>query len=204
MNIICFGDSITEAATCPPELGWPTLLQMLLDKAATRKFVVHNRGVGGDTTACGFDRLETDVLPLLPGLVIVQFGFNDANVRDWAAVPRVGLREFEKNLCEFHRITKARTSRCVFIVNHTLGPVVGTQGNGKSYQENFEPYNLLIRDTAHRLDAPIVDLPALMARRDVNPTTIVADDGLHLNVSGNRAYADMVFERLQQILGGSG
>ena len=104
MNIICFGDSITEGAEFAKPERWPSVLQSKLDSGQMGRFKVYNRGVGGDTTACGFDRLDTDVLPLLPGLLLVQFGFNDANVRDWAVVPRVGLQEFKKNLREFHRI----------------------------------------------------------------------------------------------------
>ena len=82
MNIICFGDSITEAAEVAPTARWPTVLQSKLDEWKPGRFKVHNLGIGGHTSAQGFDRLDEDLLPVLPGLVVVQFGFNDANVRD--------------------------------------------------------------------------------------------------------------------------
>ena len=95
MNIICFGDSITEAAEVAPTDRWPTVLQSQLDEWKPDRFKVHNLGMGGHTSAQGFDRLDEDLLPVLPGLVLIQFGFNDANVRDWAVVPRVRRRSYD-------------------------------------------------------------------------------------------------------------
>ncbi|MFQ6021962.1 MAG: SGNH/GDSL hydrolase family protein [Acidiferrobacterales bacterium] len=202
MNIICFGDSITEGAEFVPMDRWPTVLQSRLDVLKPSKFTVHNRGVGSDTTTRGFDRLDSDVLPLLPGLLLVQFGFNDGNVRDWAMVPRVGVEEFKRNLREFHRIAHAQQGQCVFVVNHTIAAVSGKQGNGKSYNENLQPYNPAIRAVAQQLGAPAIDLPMLMAQRRVDLETLLTDDRLHLSVPGNQIYADIVFDMLVTILRG--
>lgn len=203
-NIICFGDSITEAAEFANDERWPSLLQACLDTWRPGEFKVHNRGIGGDTTACAFDRLESEVLPLLPGVLLVQFGFNDANVRDWAVVPRVGLDEFKKNLHEFHRIAHTHGGRCVFIVNHTVAAVTGKQGNGLHYNDNMEPYNSAIREVAQTCQATAIDLPALMAQWRAALDLFVVDDGLHLSAFGNRLYAEMVFGALKDILVPSG
>jgi lysophospholipase L1-like esterase len=200
MNIVCFGDSITEGAEFAESQRWPSLLQAHLDRWRPGAFVVHNRGVGGDTTARAFDRLESDVLPLLPGVLLVQFGFNDANVRDWAHVPRVGLTEFQKNLHEFHRLGNTQGGECVFIVNHTIGAVPGRQGNGKSYNENFEPYNRTVGALARELGALAIDLPRMMQQRLVDLGDFLAVDRLHLSRAGNHQYAAMLFEGLSQIM----
>lgn len=200
INIICFGDSITEAAEFARQQRWPALLQAKLDAWMNGRFTVHNRGVGGDTTARAFDRLESDVLPLLPGMLLVQFGFNDANVRDWAAVPRVGLDEFRKNLREFYRLAVDAGGKCAFIVNHTIARVAGRQGNNRSYNDNLEPYNSAIREVACGCKAPMIDLPAMLARQPLPLNGMLAEDGLHLSIPGNRAYADLVFAALRQIL----
>lgn len=200
MNIICFGDSITEAARAGSGARWTALLQKELDNWQRGAFTVHNRGVGGHTSGQGFDRLHSDVLPLLPGLLLVQFGFNDANVRDWAIVPRVGLPEFKKNLREFHRVAHARGGRCVFTVNHTIGESPGRQGNGKNYQDNLRPYNRAIRKLAEELDAAHIDLPWIMAQRRIDLSEFLAEDALHLSSAGNRIYAAMMFEALRPIL----
>jgi len=200
MNIICFGDSITEAAEVSPEARWTSLLQRDLDSWQEGAFTVHNRGMGGHTSGEGFDRLHSDVLPLLPGLLLVQFGFNDANVRDWAMAPRVGLPEFKKNLREFHRVAHARGGRCVFIVNHTIGQSPGRQGNGKNYQDNLRPYNRAIRKLAEELDAAHIDLPLIMAQQHIELSEFLAEDALHLSAAGNRIYAAMILEALRPLL----
>lgn len=196
MKIICFGDSITEAAEVALKDRWPTMLQSRLNEWRPARFRVHNLGMGGHTSAQGFDRLNEDLLPVLPGLVLVQFGFNDANVRDWAVVPRVGLDEFKKNLREFHRIITVHQGRSIFIINHTVGVVPGVQGNGQSYKDNVQPYNIAIRQIAEESETSYIDLPSMMTRWRVDLAAFLTEDQIHLSADGNRTYADMVFDGL--------
>lgn len=199
INIICFGDSITEGAEFPVKARWTTLLQKNLDAAKAGVFKVYPRGIGGNTTAQGFDRFYSDVLPLLPGVLLIQFGFNDANIKDFSTVPRVGLLEFEKNLKEFHRIAKANNSIPVFILNHSIGDVNGKQGNGKTYNENVAPYNKAIRDIANELNAELIDIPLQMTLLDIKVSDFVSGDNLHLSLEANHHYAGIIFNGLNQI-----
>ena len=64
MNVVCFGDSIMHAAEFSECNRWPNILQRKLDVWRHGAFTVFNRGIGGNTSARGFDRLETDVIPL--------------------------------------------------------------------------------------------------------------------------------------------
>lgn len=196
-RVICFGDSITEAAEVASAQRWPRRLQYLLDEYWPGGFEVLNRGVGGNTSAQGLDRVGTDILPYLPAILLVEFGLNDANVYDWARVPRVSSDEFRKNLREFQRIAVHSGGQCVFVINHTLGEVPGSQGNGHSYQENFAPYNLVIRELAVTLNTPYIDLPALMAAHKIAVKDFVDSDGIHLTVKGNYLYAEMILAGLQ-------
>jgi len=199
INIICFGDSITEGAEFPVNARWTSLLQKKLDEVKPDVFEVHNRGIGGNTTAQGFDRFYSDVLPLLPGVLLIQFGFNDANVKDFSIIQRVGLAEFEKNLREFHRIAVNNNSVPVFILNHIIGEVDGKQGNGITYNENFAPYNETIRKIAIDLDTTLIDLPMQMMIKDIKVKDFVAGDQIHLSLSANRLYADMIYSGLNGI-----
>jgi lysophospholipase L1-like esterase len=203
MNIVCFGDSITHAADFAEADRWPTILQRKLDERKLGAFKVYNRGIGGHTTAQGLDRFFTDVMPLLPAVVLIEFGFNDGNVADWSKKPRVGLDEFKANLREMHRAIRSRKGTPVFIVNHTIGPSSWKGGNGKSYNANFAPYNPAIKQVAVALKAPTIDLPAMMRRRRVDLNEFLSeheDDNLHLSARGNHLYADMVFETLTLLL----
>lgn len=199
INVICFGDSITEGAEFSEQDRWTTLLEIKLDAAKPGVFKVHNKGIGGNTSAQGFDRIETDVLSLLPGIVLIQFGFNDANVRDYSIEPRVGLAEFEKNLKEFHRIVKAHNSIPLFVLNHTIGEVEGEQGNGESYNDNCVAYNAAIRRIALALDAGLIDIPLQMTLRSISTEDFVAEDQIHLSLQGNYDYADIIYTGLNEI-----
>jgi len=200
MNIVCLGDSITQAEGFAEGDRWPTVLQRKLDEWKPGAYGVYNRGISGHTTTQGLDRFETDVLPLLPAVVLVEFGFNDSYVRAWSRKARVGLDEFRANLREVHRVVRARKGTCVFIVNHTIGKLDGKGGNGRTHNANIAQYDKAVREVAAALKAPLVDLPALMKRRRVAAERFVCDDKLHLSVEGNHIYADMVFESMKPML----
>jgi lysophospholipase L1-like esterase len=199
INIICFGDSITEGAEFPVNARWTSLLQKKLDTAKPETFEVHNRGIGGNTSAQGFDRFWTDILPLLPGVLLIQFGFNDANVKDFSIIPRVGIVEFEKNLKEFYRIAKDNNSIPVFIMDHIIGEVDGEQGNGKTYNENIIPYNTAVRNIVNELKAEFIDIPLQMSIRNIEINDFVSGDKIHLSLEANHAYADIIYTSLNQI-----
>lgn len=200
-KIICFGDSITHAVSFSEADRWPVILQYKLNEWKPETFKVYNRGIGGNTSAQGFDRLATDIIPLLSGIVLIEFGFNDATVREWASVPRVGLEEYKKNLKEFHRIITSYKGQCIFIVNHTIGKSNIKQGNNKTYNENFTPYNPAIKSVAEEVKAPIIDLPQIIKREKINLQHLVsAEDGLHLSIEGNHIYADMVYKALISLI----
>ena len=194
LNIICFGDSITEGGDVENSKRWTSLLQARLDENFPGDNRVINKGIGGNTSAQGFDRYCDDVLPYLPGLLLVEFGFNDANVKDWSIEPRVSLGEFIRNLREFHRIATANNSSCVFILNHSIADVEGVQGNGLTYNENLLPYDQAVITLAEELKAEIIGLPEMMAAKGVPLQEYLSDDNLHLSEVGNKHYAQMIFD----------
>jgi len=200
MNIICFGDSITQASDCSEGDRWPTVLQIALDDWRVNQYKVYNRGVGGDTTANGLARFADDILPLLPGVLLVEFGINDCNHAAWRRVPAVGVEEYKKNLREFHRVCRAQKGVCVFIVNHPLSRARIPQGNGRTLHANLLPYNAAVRVLGADLKTPLIDLPAMIQERRIRLTALVQEDGIHLTAQGNHLYAAMVFDCLQEIL----
>jgi len=194
LNIICFGDSITEGGDVEKSKRWTSLLQARLDENYPGDYRVINKGIGGNTSAQGFDRYCDDVLPYLPGLLLVEFGFNDANVKDWSIEPRVSLGEFIRNLREFHRIATANNSSCVFILNHSIADVEGMQGNGLTYNENISPYDQAVITLAEELKAEVIGLPGMMAAKGIPLREYLSDDNLHLSEAGNKHYAQMIFD----------
>jgi lysophospholipase L1-like esterase len=156
--------------------------------------------VGGHTSAQGFDRLQGDVLPLLPGVVLFEFGFNDAFVQEFTVQPRVTLAEFHAKMTEMVRIVAANGGQPVLIINHTEDNQ-RPQGNGQSYSACYRPYDAALRELSAKLNIPAIDLPAMMLDRRVNLPEFLSADGIHLGITGNRIYAEMVCDGLIACLG---
>lgn len=200
-RIVCFGDSITFGRSQPEGVRWTALLASEMDRNFPGHFEVFNRGVGGNTTAQGLERFAGDVAPHLPGLVLIEFGFNDASVPVGLRTNRVGLAEFQRNLLEIIRLVKAGKGSPILLANHPI-PVVRTpseQGNGKNYAVNFQPYQPAIREVAAKSRTPLIDLEASMRAARVSMKELLSEDNLHLSRSGNAIYARHVWEGLERL-----
>jgi acyl-CoA thioesterase-1 len=197
-NVVCFGDSIT-AAHGAERHRWPVILQYRLEEWRPGCYNVYTQGSGGHTTAQGLERMESEVLVHMPGVVIIEFGLNDANCRPWQTKPRVSLSEYTENLLSIGRMVRSRKGIPVFTVNHPVYGPCGAQGDGRSYPRRVDSYNQAIRRVARTLKAGLIDLPALMRARRVDPK-VFYQDCVHLSPEGNRIYAGLVFERLTRIL----
>lgn len=71
MVIVCLGDSLTEGAGVLPEQCWVSLLQ----SGSRHRWL--NAGISGDTSLGMLVRLQTQVLPAKPDMVIWLGGYND-------------------------------------------------------------------------------------------------------------------------------
>jgi acyl-CoA thioesterase-1 len=77
LTLVCLGDSYTAGygATTPyvedSTQSYPAFLQKKIN------IPVINAGISGNTASQGFDRVNSDVLPHSPGIVIICLGTND-------------------------------------------------------------------------------------------------------------------------------
>lgn len=71
MEIVCLGDSLTEGYGVRREECWVSLARMKVGHWW------HNAGISGDTSLGMLVRLQTQVLPLKPDIVIWLGGYND-------------------------------------------------------------------------------------------------------------------------------
>jgi lysophospholipase L1-like esterase len=182
--IVVIGDSISFGQHLDDfEPNWPTILCGL-----DRKVI--NRGVPGDTTRLALERFPRDVQNLNPSAVIIQFGHNDANRWDSdRGLPRVSMSAFKANLYEM--IDRCRTFKATPFLC-TLTP---------SYRPDPHPtdcdrYDRVIRQVALDESVPLIDArAAFMAELD--PRTLVMEDGLHLTAAGHVVYAAAAEKALQ-------
>lgn len=203
MNIVCLGDSITHASSFSERDRWPTVLQGMLERRRPAAFRVFNCGVGGDTTAQGIERMGAAVLPRMPGMVLVEFGFNDSCCREWQTKPRVGIGEFEANLVAIAAMVRKRKGTVAYLLNHVPVGLDGEQGDGVCYYRRVAAYNSVIRRVARRVRAPLVDWPGFILRRKLKGSDYLGDP-VHLSEEGNHRYAECVFESLAKILAVTG
>lgn len=201
-NIVCLGDSITLGAAFAEGVRWTSLVERHLEAIAPGRFRVWNRGQDGGTTNHALDRFEKDVLPWLPATVLIEFGFNDANVRPWRTSNRCSLAAFKENLTEIVELVRKGGGQPVLIVNHCIASQrpYHNQGNGKDFMENFQPYQAAIRSTAKRLAVPLIDLERTMQRGGVLLSDLLGKDELHLSEGGHAIYAEFVLKGLLPII----
>ncbi len=109
----------------------------------------------------------------------------------------MGVTEFAANLREIHRWVTHLGGECIFVAEHVPQPSEAyIPGNGQSYAENYEPYLMVLRESSSALNSPLIDLPGLLAERELSSADIVGKDGLHLTAQGNAVYAELIFPAL--------
>lgn len=196
--IICFGDSITAGSCVEPCECWVSLLEGLLNVQVT----VHNAGVGGNTSREGLARFDSDVKPLLPGLVIAEFGGNDATTDP---VRHVSLEEFDANMRTMVRKIRSGGGDCALM---TFPPVLDDKHSTKDdpFYDQFggcdgyiEVYRDMTRALAKELGCLLIDLDIELRKviAQLGEERIIMDDGVHLTVEGNAIAAEIVKAALE-------
>lgn len=197
-TIVCFGDSITEQGGQSPN-GWTILLQEKFNISRKGSYIIHNAGIGGNTTANALDRFHTDVLPFLPATVLIEFGINDSFVNVHTKQNRITISEFKRKLKEIIRLIQSAGGKCVLIANHLMNDKKSyEQGNGKTLGANLRPYNKFIRQLAAEKKLPLIDIEAAMHEANTDIEKFLQEDGVHLTPHGMKQYAEFIWAGLRK------
>jgi acyl-CoA thioesterase-1 len=177
--IVCFGDSLTAGHGVTAGQTYPDYLQRDLNSHGYTYRVV-NKGIDGNTTKDGVDRLK-DVLASHPQIVVVEFGGNDGLRGLPISVTRQNLDQIVSTLL------KAGVK--VLLAGITLPP-----NYGPDYIQQFnETYTTL----AHKYKVPLI--PFLL--KNVYGTAgSMQEDGIHATDKGNQQVALNVLEALAPLL----
>ncbi|OCT12063.1 hypothetical protein A8709_29865 [Paenibacillus pectinilyticus] len=97
-SIVVFGDSISAGGEASEEkfMYFNRVHQFLNDYYPNSRIRLINKSVGGETSTAGKNRIQRDVIPLQPDLVIIGFGMNDQN--KYGEGVGVSPVDFESNL----------------------------------------------------------------------------------------------------------
>lgn len=139
ITIVLFGDSISTGANSsgfinfePRAASWfEMMVEMLKSTYGNDKINFVNKAVGGTDSAWGVKRVDMDVTPLEPDLVILAFGMNDGTFK-------VDPTVFGNNLQTMMDAVKAGSPDCEFILVSTMlaNPLAALQC---ARQEEYEP-----------------------------------------------------------------
>ncbi|NER35140.1 MAG: arylesterase [Oscillatoria sp. SIO1A7] len=169
-QIVILGDSIAAGYGVAESEAFPSLLSSQLG------LPIVNRGVSGDTTAMGLQRLQEDAIAAEPWLVMVELAGNDF-------LKQVPPEQTEENLRQI--IAAIQAEKAIVVL---LGINVGIVGD--RYKEMFER---VAKETGSYL------IPQVLKGILDNPQ-YMQSDRIHPNAAGHRVLAARVAKDLQPLL----
>ena len=167
--IVVLGDSLSVGLGAESNHGYIGVLQKRLN------LEIINKGVSGDTSKMGLERLQKDVLDLKPALVIVALGGNDF-------MQKVPLNETFANLDQI--VSRIQAQRTPVLLVGVKSGLFGNEASGHYKQlANQRHTGLVVNAMGNILASP--DLKS---------------DAIHPNDKGYEVMADNVEPELHRML----
>jgi acyl-CoA thioesterase-1 len=199
VRIVCFGDSVTKAVrpgVTADETFCAQLERQL--RADGRDVVVFNSGIGGNTTADGLARFETDVLAHKPSFVVIMFGLNDSWIDEGRTQSRLTVDQYRANLLEMlKRLSDRGISTILMTPNPAIAPTYPPARN-----VTLKPYVDAVRGLAQQRQAPLIDVYRRFAELQIEGADVngLFTDAMHPNAAGQKIIADMLAEQFRELL----
>lgn len=193
MNIVAFGDSITQGTIgIKKEENWLLLLEKMCNDPALHFF---NAGVGGNSAREAMARYEKDVLAKEPDLIFLEFGGNNRD--PWNEARRVDDEEFLSHLENFraHLPAGCRVVVLTFPPLISQWHVYSKACPGRDIDKDVEPQREIVRNFARENHFPLLDLHKLMFSRKEE---LLLPDGVHFNPAGHQFFAEKMYELLKK------
>jgi sialidase-1 len=216
-GIIMFGDSTTAFRHGNVQKVYSVRVQEAFEGVGS-SLLVHNAGIGGNTTRDALKRFEKDVLRYTPKVIVMQFGINDAAVDVWkkppVTEPRVSLSDYIDNLRVMIAGARQANAKVILMTtnpirwNRQMKDLYGKPPYNPNAEDGFDSlhlaaYNDALRKLASELDVPLVDVRAeYPAFAKSHRTTIdgLLLDGVHPNDLGHQLVADLLVPALKKAL----
>jgi len=189
VDIVALGSSSTEGYGASTRLRtYPAeLLRALSLLFPGARVNVLNKGIGGQQVNAMLERLDRDVFPETPDLVIWQLGTN-------AALRRYNIDSFRRLVNEGVDRLKARGID-VILMTPQYAPAVLALPNEEEYLE-------VIRTVARGKNAGLFDRFAIMRewfdREQMAYAEFLVRDGLHLNDFGYQCIGRLMAQAIEQ------
>jgi lysophospholipase L1-like esterase len=203
-RLIAFGDSITKGFGVPEGAGWIELIAKCACSHFGQTIEVINAGGNGNTSSEGLARFSEEVAAFLPGTVLIEFGGNDPVLDE---IRHVSPDFFAKNIEAMISAVRTGGGECILATfpvivdeHHSTSndPIVISRGG---MDRMVEPYRELMRESAEKFCAPLLDLDGLSREwiKEMGRENIIDADGVHWTKVANQLACDAAlcfFKRL--------
>jgi lysophospholipase L1-like esterase len=176
-RLVFIGDSITDGHTLP------LLVRQSLAEGKQPVPIVINAGVAGDTAAGMRKRLDRDVLPRKPTLVLLSAGINDV-------LHNVKVEDYEADVATIAEKLHDKKIPLVILTTSILGP------KHEAADKKLVDFNLALRRVTKKYGTTVAEVNQQMRQAKNEGTRVLEDDQIHLTFAGYRVMARAVLDAL--------
>ncbi len=199
LTVVCFGDSVTRGVRqgVKPEETFCSRLEKKLMASGCRVKVI-NAGVGGHTTADGWQRFDRDVISHKPRIVLIMFGLNDSWIDKGKTTSRLTAAQYVANLRKMVAALKQRRITPLLLTpNPVIAPTYPPERNVR-----LKHYVSAVRDLARVDKVPVADVYALFGELALEgvPLNTLFTDAMHPNPKGHEAIAALLAKEVKGLL----
>ena len=196
-RIVFFGDSITQAGVKPD--GFITRLgEMMKQKGIDNNYELTGAGIGGNKVYDLYLRMDEDVMAKNPDVVVIWVGVNDVwHKRSFGT--GTDPDKFEKF---YNAIIKKLQAKNIKVLICTPAAIGEKTDFSNEQDGDLNKYSNIIRSIAKNNNCQLIDLRKmtldynLANNKENKDRGILTIDGVHLNETGNRVVADIMYKAL--------
>lgn len=197
VKIVFFGDSITEMGL--RQGGYIDLLQQRLSsEQKTEKYILKGAGIGGNKVYDLFFRLNKDVLSQNPDIVVIWIGVNDI----WHKSLFGTGTDFDKFTTFYTDIIQKCQAAGIKVYCCTPSAIGEKIDHSNPQDGDLNELSNIIRSSAMKNNAEIIDIRKAFLEYNLKHNTSNADKGIltndrvHLNDSGNKLVANLMWDHI--------
>ena len=196
-RIVFFGDSITQAGVKPD--GFITRLgEMMKQKGIDNNYELTGAGIGGNKVYDLYLRMDEDVMAKNPDVVVIWVGVNDVwHKRSFGT--GTDPDKFEKF---YNAIIKKLQAKNIKVLICTPAAIGEKTDFSNEQDGDLNKYSNIIRSIAKNNNCQLIDLRKmtldynLANNKENKDRGILTIDGVHLNETGNKVVADIMYKAL--------
>jgi len=199
VNIVIIGDSFVQGVGDEKNDGWTGIFR----KKFGDKFNIIVKGYGGNNIYDVISRLEKDLFPYQPSIVILEVGINDSRLRKSLNFSNeVPPDKFRKGLEDFVNRIRSRLGKDILFIFIGTTPVIDelvSPYKEDKYYSTFEAkkYNEIIRQFCESNNIVFVDVFKKFNSKNLKE---VLSDGVHPNFNGYQIIASEVITHFKKVI----